>query len=349
MKYILALEINQTHIQTALFNEDGKGGGYAQRAIAPTYSRPEMLRQSSEHVYRMTEDCFFETLQATGIDKAEIAAVGVVTHNACKDDIIKQLKIENSVVTIVTEQQATLLGNRCFYKDMAQVSFREDALVLVNVGQVETDAPTGINKRPVWTIVNMPVHVLEGTVLSAGSTLEWLKDEIGFIQSFDELEPLANSIANTLGVYFVPALNGLGSPLWDSKARGLFIGLTRGTQRAHMVRAVLEGLAYQVKDVLDAMGYDQSKLSQLSIEGAGAMIDFVAQTLADVCQVNVIRPDNLYSNLTGAAYMAGLESGVWNALDDVNRLAFQYSQFQPSKNLSREYAKWKKAVQRAQG
>ncbi len=347
MTYILALEIGTTHMSTALFDTAGKPFGFAQRELAHFYSKPERIGQNPEHIYRMAEDCIMETVQSSGVTKSQITAIGMAKSDDYGDEFLTDLNLGCPIMSKTSIQQASLVGHKCFQTGMAKVTFGVGSIVVLNVGQVDSPAPEGIEKRLAWSIDGVLTYALEGNILCSGSALEWLRDALGFIQSFDELEPLVKSVENSLGVYFVPALSGLGAPSWDSKARGLFIGLTRGTQRAHMVRAVLEALAFQVKEVLDAMGLDHMTLINISVEGSPARNDFLVQTLADACQINVKRVADNHATLTGAAYLAGLEAGIWQSLDDVNRLDSQYQLFQPQKDLTAEYTKWQEAVKRA--
>jgi glycerol kinase len=188
---------------------------------------------------------------------------------------------------------------------------------------------------------------LEGSILTSGSALEWLVEGLGLVHSVDELESLATSVDDNAGVYFVPALVGLGSPSWDSKARGLLIGLTRGVRKGHIARAALEALAFQVREVIDVMAPIPSDAQHLRVDGRPAMNGFLVQTLADVCGLPVERAVNYHVTLRGAAYLAGLSTGVWSSLTEISNLYVAYETFGPQRDRGHDYAKWQESVKRS--
>jgi glycerol kinase len=198
-----------------------------------------------------------------------------------------------------------------------------------------------------WSIKGKSTFSMEGSILSSGSALEWMLEGLGLVQSLEDLEPLAVSVQDHAGVFFVPALAGLGSPSWDTKARGLLIGLTRGTQRGHIARAALESLAFQVHEVIDAMNPVLSSTQCLRIDGRPARNDFLVQTLADTCQLPVERASDYHVSLAGAAFLAGIATGCWASLEEVSGLKADYEVFHPLHDMAHVYAKWQSAVQRA--
>ena len=196
-------------------------------------------------------------------------------------------------------------------------------------------------------------YALEGSVFIGGAVVQWLRDGLGIIQSSSEVERLAASVADCGGVYFVPAFAGLGAPHWDQYARGTLTGLTRGSTAAHIARAALEGIAFQVADVLEAMRQDAgTPIHELRVDGGACANDLLMQFQADVLQVPVLRPKVIETTALGAAYLAGLAAGIWKSTDDVKDAWQVESRFEP--RLSADEAahrcrRWKAALQRAQG
>jgi glycerol kinase len=194
---------------------------------------------------------------------------------------------------------------------------------------------------------------LEGSVFVGGAVVQWLRDGLGMIRSSAEVEPLAASVPDSDGVYFVPAFTGLGSPHWDPYARGTLIGLTRGTTRAHIARAALDGIAYQVADVLTAMQADAAlPVTELRVDGGAAANDLLMQFQADLLGVPVVRPRQLESTAQGAAYLAGLAVGYWQDEAEISALWKVDRIFEPSMDEGRRaalLAGWAKALGRAKG
>ena len=257
------------------------------------------------------------------------------------------LKINCPIAALAADQQSSLFGHCCFNPGQAKISFGTGSFVLANMGSSTSLPPPGIIKHAAWSLNNRSTFALEGSILCSGSALEWLVDGLGLFRSWDELELLAKNVDHNEGVFFVPALTGLGSPSWDTKARGLLIGLTRGTQKGHIARAALESLAFQVREVIDVMSPSISGVQCLRIDGRLTRNDFLVQTLADACRLPVERSANYNITLAGAAYLAGLSTNVWSSLDELSNLAADYERFTPRNDMEKDFAKWQEAVKRS--
>jgi len=196
-------------------------------------------------------------------------------------------------------------------------------------------------------------YALEGSVFIAGAAIQWLRDGLGLIRSAAESQALAESVPDTGGVYFVPAFVGLGAPHWDMYARGTIVGLTRGTTGAHLARAALEAIAFQSRDVLEAMAADAGiGVRELRVDGGAAANDFLCQFQADIMNVAVLRPSVIETTALGAAYLAGLGAGLWRSLDDLSRRWTIERTFTPAMDPATRAARcegWRRAVERARG
>jgi glycerol kinase len=220
--------------------------------------------------------------------------------------------------------------------------------VLVNAGTETAAAPEGLVRTVAWRLGDSPaVYALEGSVFVTGAALQWLRDGLGILGAPAESEPLARSVESNEGVYFVPALTGLGSPHWEPEARGLIAGLSRGTSRAHIVRAALEAIAYQTRDVLDAMAFE---LDVLRADGGGAQNAFLMQFQADIARLPVEVPSERETTALGAAALAGLATGTWSSLDDLAAAWRRDARYEPELDGSeaeRLLGEWRLAVTRA--
>jgi glycerol kinase len=195
-------------------------------------------------------------------------------------------------------------------------------------------------------------YALDGGIYVAGAAVQWLRDGLGIIQSVEETYEIALSVSDSGGVYFVPALAGLGAPYWDSYARGAIVGLTRGTTRAHLVRATLEGIAYRTRDVLVAMARDTGHaLASIKVDGGASDNPFLMQSLADICGVEVRVAATRETTALGAAFMAGLGIGLWSNQDELAALWREAAQYSPreSEDVEQRYEEWLRAVERAKG
>src|SRR5699024_8219417 len=216
------------------------------------------------------------------------------------------------IAGIAGDQQAALFGQACFEEGMAKNTYGTGCFMLMNTGEKGVKSKNGLLTTIAWGIDNQIEYALEGSVFVAGSAIQWLRDGLKMIETSAESEQHARNVASTDGVYMVPAFVGLGTPYWDSDARGAIFGLTRGTTRDHFIRATLESLAYQSKDVLDAMIADaQMDLKSLRVDGGAVSNDFLMQFQSDLLQVPVDRPEIKETTALGAAYLAGLAVGFW--------------------------------------
>ncbi|MBM3501168.1 MAG: glycerol kinase GlpK [Armatimonadetes bacterium] len=253
----------------------------------------------------------------------------------------------------IGDQQGALFGQACFARGMAKNTYGTGCFLLMNTGEQPAPSQHGLLTTVAWGLPSGTTYALEGSVFVAGAAVQWLRDELKLIASASESEALAGSVPDTGGAYLVPAFVGLGAPYWDAEARGALVGLTRGTSRAHVVRAALESMAYQTADVLRAMEADLSgALPELRVDGGAAVNDCLLQFQADILDAPVVRPQGAETTALGAAYLAGLAVGVWN---DPEELAGQWREerrFEPrmdSTERERLLAGWAKAVERARG
>ena len=227
------------------------------------------------------------------------------------------------VAGMAGDQQAALFGQACFEVGEAKCTYGTGAFLLMNTGQVPVTSQNGLLTTVAWQIGNEVTYALEGSAFIAGAAVQWLRDGLGIIESAPEIEALALQVEDSGGVYFVPALTGLGTPYWRPEARGLISGITRGTTRAHLARAALEGIAFQNVDILNAMSQDLSQpLKRLKVDGGAAANNLLMQFQADVLGVELIRPSMLETTALGSAFLAGLAVGVWESLEDI-RTAWQ--------------------------
>ncbi|MEZ0326056.1 MAG: glycerol kinase GlpK [Fimbriimonas sp.] len=252
---------------------------------------------------------------------------------------------------IAGDQQAALFGQRCISKGMAKSTYGTGCFLLMNVGEKAQGSNNQLLSTVAWQLgVEKPEYALEGSVFVAGAAVQWLRDEMGLLTSAQESEAIANSVSSTEGVYLVPAFTGLGAPYWNPHARGMLVGLTRGSGRAHVVRATLESIAYQCRDVLEAMTGDcETPLKEVRVDGGAASNDFLMQFQADILGTTVVRPKITETTALGAAYLAGLGCGFWTS----QQLEGQWEvdrRFEPQMSTSERetlYDGWKMAVNRS--
>ena len=251
---------------------------------------------------------------------------------------------------VAGDQQAALFGQGCWKPGQAKNTYGTGAFLLLNTGKKRANSKRGLLTTLACGPKGEPVYALEGSVFIAGAAMQWLRDGLGLIAKAAESEPLARSVDDTAGVYFVPAFVGLGAPHWEPNARGTIVGLTRGSSRAHLVRAALEAMAFSTNDVLDAMLKDAKlRLSSLLVDGGAAANDWLMQFQADVLGVTVARPDLVETTALGAAGLAGLGAGLWKSADDF-LAGRQFTRFAPSpqqKAVQARASEWHRAVQAA--
>ncbi len=251
------------------------------------------------------------------------------------------------------DQQAATFGQACFDPGSAKNTYGTGCFLLMNTGEKPAESKHGLLTTVGWRINGRTTYCLEGSVFVAGAAVQWLRDGLGLIQQASETAELATSVTDNGGVYFVPAFVGLGAPYWDANARGVITGLTRGTTKAHLARAALEAMAYQTADVLDAMRKDSGvALQSLRVDGGATANDWLMQFQADVLGVAVRRPVVQETTALGAAYLAGLATGVWSDLSDVSKNWQLQREFAPVMLGSERNTllnQWRRAVSRASG
>jgi glycerol kinase len=252
------------------------------------------------------------------------------------------------IAGVAGDQQAALFGQACFEAGQAKVTYGTGSFVLVNGGQETAAPPEGLVRTVAWQLGTAPaVYALEGSVFVTGAALQWLRDGLGVLGAASESEALAASLDGNDGVYFVPALTGLGSPHWMPEARGVISGLSRGTTRAHLARAALEAIAFQTADVLGAIPLD---LDVLRADGGGAKNAFLLQFQSNIARVPVEVPVEKETTALGAAALAGLAVGTWSSLDELTaarEVATRYEPTMDEKDAERLLGEWRLAVRRA--
>ncbi len=255
------------------------------------------------------------------------------------------------IAGVAGDQQAALFGQACYSPGAAKNTYGTGCFLLMNTGDTPVTSKNGLLTTIAWGLDNKITYALEGSVFVAGAAIQWLRDELKMISSAGETEGLCRSVSDTCGVYLVPAFTGLGAPYWDPYARGILTGLTRGANRAHIVRAAVESMAYQTYDVLHAMEQDAGiPLAELRVDGGAAANGFLLQFQSDITGVPVLRPSTLETTALGAAYLAGLAVGYWKNLTEIRRNWQISCVFSPE--ISKEAAEeknngWKKAVNQA--
>lgn len=250
------------------------------------------------------------------------------------------------------DQQAALFGQACFSPGAAKNTYGTGCFLLMNTGEKPVFSRNGLITTIAWGLKGKVTYALEGSVFVAGAAIQWLRDELGLISSAAETEGLCRSVADNCGVYLVPAFVGLGAPYWDPYARGVLTGLTRGANRAHIVRAAVESMAYQTCDVLRAMEQDAGiPLAELRADGGAAANAFLLQFQADITGVPVLRPSTLETTALGAAYLAGLAVGYWSDFAEIRRnwqVAEAFSPVISKEEAAGLEAGWRHAVRQAQ-
>jgi glycerol kinase len=249
------------------------------------------------------------------------------------------------------DQQAALFGQACFEPGSAKNTYGTGCFMLLNTGSKPVPSEKGLLTTVGWKIGDHTTYALEGAVFVAGAAVQWLRDGLKAISTSPDVEKLMAEVPDTDGVYLVPAFVGLGAPYWDPRARGIIVGLTRNTNVAHVARAAVDAMAYQTRDVLEAMQSEsQLPLTTLKVDGGAAANAMLLQFQADLLNVSVRRPVVAETTALGAAYLAGLAVGYWNGLDDVTNNWALDREFLPSMDAAHReklYAGWKKAVQRS--
>ena len=249
------------------------------------------------------------------------------------------------------DQAAALFGQGCIDRGQAKNTYGTGCFTLMNTGRQSVRSKNGLVTSVAWSIGDETTYALEGSVFNAGSTIQWLRDEVGLLGTSSECEALATSVPDNGGVYLVSAFTGLGAPRWDMYARGAIVGLTRGSTKAHIARAALEGIAYQVKDLLDAMESDAGEnLSVLRVDGGASVNNFLLQFQSDLLRKPIDRPQMVETTAFGAAFLAGLATGVWSSVDEIKKLRKSDRVFEPvmdESDAEKLHATWLRAVERS--
>jgi glycerol kinase len=256
-----------------------------------------------------------------------------------------------AVASMLGDQQAALFGQACFEPGMAKNTYGTGSFVLMNVGDTCPPPADGLLTTVAWQLADETfTYALEGAIFVTGAAIQWLRDGIGMIADAREIGPLAESVADSGGVVFVPAFTGLGSPWWDPHARGTIVGLTRGSGRAELARACVEAMAFQTRDVVDAMVRASGRpLAELRVDGGASVMDLLLRLQADQLSVAVVRSSSAETTALGAAYAAGVGCGVWT-IDDIAQRWRPGARVEPAGDRHRaddDYARWRRAVERS--
>ncbi len=251
------------------------------------------------------------------------------------------------------DQQAALFGQTCFTAGEAKNTYGTGCFLLMNTGEKPVFSDNGLVTTIAWGLDGKVNYALEGSIFVAGAAIQWLRDELRIIDSAEDSEYMARKVADTNGCYVVPAFTGLGAPYWDQYARGTIVGITRGVNKCHIIRATLDSIAYQVNDVLAAMEADAKiAIPTLKVDGGASANDFLMQTQADIVNVPVIRPQCVETTAMGAAYLAGLAVGYWTGREEVMKNWASDCVFEPSigeNDREKRIRGWHKAVKYAYG
>ncbi len=249
------------------------------------------------------------------------------------------------------DQQASLFGQTCFEQGEGKMTFGTGGFMLMNTGEEPVLSKNGLLTTVAWGLGDDVYYALEGSIFVAGAAIQWLRDELGIIDNSPQSEIYANSVKDSGGVIFVPALVGMGAPYWDPYARGSLFGITRGTKKAHIVRATLESLAYQTMDLAKAMSVDSGQPMQtFRVDGGASENGFLMQFLADILQQKIVRPDSVETTSLGAAYLAGLAVGYWESQEDIKNKLKKVKIFMPdmdAEERDRLLHLWHRGVQRS--
>jgi glycerol kinase len=257
------------------------------------------------------------------------------------------------VTGVAGDQQAALFGQACVQPGMAKNTYGTGSFLLMNTGEDAQRSQHGLLTTAAWDLGDGLRYALEGSIFVTGAAVQWLRDGLGIIEEAAETGPLAETVPDAGGTYLVPAFTGLGAPHWDPYARGAFLGITRGTTKAHLARAAVDAMAFQTRDVADAMTKDSGlPLAELRVDGGASAMDLLCQIQADQLGVPVKRPEILETTALGAAYLAGLGAGIWSSADDIASSWRAAAEFEPKATRDEAdatYEGWLRAVERTKG
>jgi glycerol kinase len=293
-----------------------------------------------------------ELLEILNVPRALLPSVKPSSHVYGETDPAVFFGQKVPVAGIAGDQHAALFGQACHREGLAKNTYGTGSFVMMNTGRAAVRSDAGLLTTIAWGIGEEPVeYALEGAVFITGAAIQWLRDGLGIINDAAESESLARSIESNDGVYFVPALTGLGAPHWDAYARGIIVGITRGTSRAHLARAALESMCYQTRDVVDAMARDSGiRLQEIRADGGAVVNKFLMQFQSDILGVPVEVPLITETTSLGAAYLAGLAVGFWESREELRdkwKLGQRYEPQISEGERERLHARWLKAVERA--
>ena len=261
------------------------------------------------------------------------------------------LGVSIPIAGVAGDQQAALFGQACYHPGMTKNTYGTGSFVLVNTGEAAVSSSSGMLTTIAWGLDGGVTYALEGSIFVTGAAIQWLRDGLRLIDDASETGPLAEKAPDTGGLYFVPALVGLGAPYWDPYARGTIIGITRGTSKEQLVRATVEAMAYQSRDVVDAMQADSGiDVATLRVDGGASVMDVLLQFQADLLGIRVQRPLVSETTALGAAYLAGLATGYWESMDEIEKIWGAEKTFEPSGDravMEEKYQGWKRAVERS--
>ena len=269
-------------------------------------------------------------------------------------EIFGETKLFGSSIPIcgVTgDQQGALFGQMCTSKGMIKNTYGTGCFMIMNTGEKPIFSKNNLLSTIAWLIDGKPTYALEGSIFIGGAVVQWLRDGLKIIRESNQIETMAQKVPNNGGVYFVPAFTGLGAPHWDQYARGTIVGLTRGSNKGHIARAALESIAYQTKDVLDALCADSKiEVKELRVDGGASANHLLMQFQADILNIPVIRPKVLETTALGAGFFAGLATGFWQNIDEIQTLWQKDVEFKPEMNQADAETlvkQWQKAISRS--
>ena len=286
------------------------------------------------------------------VDPTMLAAIqpSLSTFGTVSADVIPELA-GVPITGILGDQQSALFGQACFRPGVVKATYGTGSFILANVGERNPGVFDGLITTLAWDLGDgaPPTYAVEGSAFVAGAAVQWLRDEVGFVDDSSQLEALATSVNDSAGVQFVPAFTGLGSPFWRSDARGSITGLSRGVGRGQIARALIESLAYQVRAMTDAFRDGGIALHELRADGGAAAMDHLMQLQASNSKLTVLRSTSLEATARGAATIAGLGAGLWSSLDELNELWTYDRRFEPEDPLFVDlgYAQWRRALEHA--
>ena len=260
---------------------------------------------------------------------------------------------EIPIAAVIGDQQSALFGQTCFESGAAKNTYGTGSFILLNTGHQAATSEKGLVSTIAWGLDDQITYALEGSIFVTGAAVQWLRDGLKIIRNSDESEILAQAVPDNGGVYFVPAFTGLGAPIWDMYARGTLLGLTRGTTREHIVRATLEAIAYQVRDVVGAMQSESGlAVPILKVDGGGSANRFLMQFQADILNIPIQVAAVTETTGLGAGFLAGLASGFWKDKGELSRMWQAAETFEPKMSANQRqylYSRWQKAVKHARG